>query len=212
MRKAIDSARHQKNIRAKTVGWFEMMGKQLSEPGILQENVYNMDETGVMLDELDTVKVLIARGDKEQRRGRAVKRVMITAVECVSADGRCLPPLIIFPGKALRTTWVMSHETPSWHYGCSDKGYNAASLNLYWVQHVFDPATRERAKDVMVFCLEKNIILCRQPSHATHKLQPLDVGVVSPLKTAYRDQPTPRDRHHDSQHSIWLVEGRPLPI
>ena len=42
--------------------------------------------------------------------------------------------------------------------------------------------------DVLTFCFENNIIICRQPSHATHKLQPCDIGVFSPLKTAYRDQ------------------------
>lgn len=47
------------------------------------------------------MKVLIARGEKEQRHGRALKRTMITAIECVSVDGRILPPLIIFPGKVL---------------------------------------------------------------------------------------------------------------
>lgn len=39
------------------------MGQQLSSPGVLPENVYNMDETGVILSDLDTVKVLIARSD-----------------------------------------------------------------------------------------------------------------------------------------------------
>ena len=126
------------------------------------------------------------------------------SVECISVDGGFLPPLVIFPGKTLRSTWV-SHETPGWHYGCSETGYNNSTLNLYWVQHVFDPATRERANgkpriliidgfgsqeslDVMTFCFENNITICRQPSHATHKLQPCDIGVFSPLKTAYRDQ------------------------
>ena len=31
-------------------------------------------------------------------------------------------------------------------------------------------------------------MLCRLPSHTSHKLQPCDVGVFAPLKTAYRDQ------------------------
>ena len=66
--------------------------------------MYNIDETSVMLSDLDTVKVLIARSDKEQRRSRVLKRTIITAVECVSADGRVLPPLIIFPGKVLHST------------------------------------------------------------------------------------------------------------
>jgi hypothetical protein len=38
------------------------------------------------------------------------------------------------------------------------------------------------------FCIENNIILCRLPSHTSHKLQPCDVGVFGPLKAAYRDQ------------------------
>jgi hypothetical protein len=30
--------------------------------------------------------------------------------------------------------------------------------------------------------------LCRLPSHTSHKLQPCDVGVFGPLKTAYREE------------------------
>lgn len=40
----------------------------------------------------------------------------------------------------------------------------------------------------MTFCYKNNIILCRLASHTSHKLQPCDVGVFGPLKTAYRDQ------------------------
>jgi hypothetical protein len=40
----------------------------------------------------------------------------------------------------------------------------------------------------MTFCYENNIILCRLPSHTSHKLQPCDVAVFGPLKTAYREQ------------------------
>lgn len=42
--------------------------------------------------------------------------------------------------------------------------------------------------EVLEFCFENNIILCRIPSHTSHKLQPCDVAVFSPLKTAYREQ------------------------
>lgn len=59
------------------------MGKQLSERGILQENVYNMDETGVLISNLNTVKVLASRVDVQSCRGVGLRRTMITAVECV---------------------------------------------------------------------------------------------------------------------------------
>jgi hypothetical protein len=55
--RAVDWQRHTKNIRTKVEHWFVIMDKQLSEWGVLQENVYNMDETGVLLSDLNTVKV-----------------------------------------------------------------------------------------------------------------------------------------------------------
>ena len=42
--------------------------------------------------------------------------------------------------------------------------------------------------ELIAFCLADNIILCRLPSHTSHKLQPCNVSVFSPLKAAYREQ------------------------
>jgi hypothetical protein len=48
--------RHEKNIYGKITHWFEVIGKILQDPAILAENVYNMDETGVMLSMPGSVK------------------------------------------------------------------------------------------------------------------------------------------------------------
>jgi hypothetical protein len=125
--KAIDWQRHEKNIRAKVEHWFEIMNKQLSQRDIVQENVYNMDETGVLLSDLNTVKVIVSSSDARRNRGVGLRRTMITAVEYISADGRCLPPLIIWPGKTLRATWI-AHNTPGWHYACNETGYMNSKL------------------------------------------------------------------------------------
>jgi hypothetical protein len=74
----------------------------LDGPDILSENVYNMDETGVMLSKLNSVKVLVANNDVRDYRGARVKRKIVTAVECISADGRCLKPIIIWPASTHR--------------------------------------------------------------------------------------------------------------
>ncbi len=42
--------------------------------------------------------------------------------------------------------------------------------------------------EILEFCFENNILLCRLPSHTSHKLQPCDVAPFAPLKAAYRDQ------------------------
>ena len=63
---------------------------------ILLENVYNMDETGVMLCKLDSVKVLVCKDDLRDYRGTNIKRTMVTAIKCISADGRSLLSMIIW--------------------------------------------------------------------------------------------------------------------
>lgn len=57
--------------------------------------MYNMDETGVILSMLGSVKILVGKDDLRDYRGAGVKRTMVTAIECVSANGRSLLPLII---------------------------------------------------------------------------------------------------------------------
>ena len=56
-----------------------------------------MDETGVLLSILGSVKVLVSKDDLQDYRGAGVKQTMVTAIECISADGRSLLPLIIWP-------------------------------------------------------------------------------------------------------------------
>jgi hypothetical protein len=202
--RAIDWKRDGRQIEDKVRHWFTIIGRELADPAILPENVYNMDETGVLLSVLNSLKVLVGKDDLRKHRGTTVKRTLVTAIECISADGRFLHPLIIWPAATHRSSWT-THPTPGWHYACSKTGYTNTEISLYWVEHVFDPQTRDRAGgrprllicdgfgtheslEIMKFCFTNHIILCRLPSHTSHKLQPCDVGVFSPLKTAYRAQ------------------------
>jgi hypothetical protein len=181
-----------------------VIGRVLKDPAISKENVYNMDETGVMLSMLGTVKVLVGKNDMRDYRGARVKRTMVTAIECISGDGRYLDPMIIWPAATHRSNWT-TFPTPGWQYACSDTGYTDSYISLQWLQRIFDPETRERARgkprvlicdgfgthetlEVLEFCFANNIILCRLPSHTSHKLQPCDVAVFAPLKAAYRGQ------------------------
>jgi hypothetical protein len=163
-----------------------------------------MDETGIMLSMLSCIKVLVGKDDMRNYRGARVKRETVTAIECISGDGRYLDPMIIWPAITHRANWTTYH-TPGWHYACSDSGYTDSKISLEWLKRVFDPQTKERANqrsrvlicdgfgthetlDALEFCFENNIILCRIPSHTSHKLQPCDVAVFAPLKAAYRDE------------------------
>jgi hypothetical protein len=99
--RALDWKRHEKNTYEKMTHWFEVIGRVLQDPAILPENVYNMDETGVMLSMPGSVKVLVGKDDMRDYRGARVKRTLVTAIECISGDGRCLKPMIIWPATKL---------------------------------------------------------------------------------------------------------------
>ena len=83
------------NIYDKVIQWFDVIREILQGPTILQENIYNMDETGVMLSKPNSFKVLVSKDNQHGYRGARVKRTTVTAVKCISADGRFLDPMII---------------------------------------------------------------------------------------------------------------------
>ncbi|TVY93491.1 hypothetical protein LAWI1_G001484 [Lachnellula willkommii] len=157
--RAMDWSRYDKNIYNKITHWFEVIEKELRRPDIDPRNVYNMDETGVMLSMLDGAKVLVGKDDRRDYRGARVKREMVTAIECVSAAGESLKPMVIWPAKTYRSNWTML-DTPRWHYACSTKGYNDAKISL-------DPA---RARAIT----KKNVL----PGWAKAGLYPLNLDRV----------------------------------
>lgn len=121
-----------------------MIGKVLQDPAILPENVYNMDETGVMLYILGSVKIVVNKDDPRDYRGAGVKRTMVTAIECISANDKSLLPMIIWPATTHRSNWT-TFPTPGWHYACSESRYTDSKISLEWLKCVFDPQTKGMA-------------------------------------------------------------------
>jgi hypothetical protein len=91
--RALDLNRY--DIYEKIEYWFAMIGKELRKPDIKPENVWNMDETSVMLLMLSCVKVLVSKDEQQNYRGAHVNRTTITTAEYISVSNRCLNPIII---------------------------------------------------------------------------------------------------------------------
>ena len=202
--KAMAWERYENNIYDKIIHWFEVIREVLQDPAILPRNVYNIDETGVMLCMLGSIQVPVSKDDPRGYRGAGIKRTIVTAIEYISANGRSLLPMIIWPATTYRSNRT-TFPTPGWHYACSESGYTDSKISLEWLKRVFDPQTREQANqkprvlicdgfgthetlEALEFCFENNIILYRLPSHTSHKLQPYNVVVFARLKEAYRDE------------------------
>jgi hypothetical protein len=57
--------------------------------------VYNIDETSVMLSMLCSVKVLVSKDNPRDYYSAQIKRITITAIECISGNSKYLNPIII---------------------------------------------------------------------------------------------------------------------
>lgn len=75
--------------------WFEIIDKILQDSAVVSKNVYNMNETEVMLSMLDFVKVLVDKNDLRGYKGAHVKRTVVIAVQCISANNKYLNSMIV---------------------------------------------------------------------------------------------------------------------
>jgi hypothetical protein len=89
--------RHENNIYDKITHWFEVIKEVLQDPAIPPQNVYNMDETGVMLCMLGSIQVLLSKDDPRDYRGAGVKRTIVTTIKYISVNSRSLLLMVIWP-------------------------------------------------------------------------------------------------------------------
>jgi hypothetical protein len=72
-----------------------VIGDVLYNLNVLLENIYNIDETRVILSIPGSIKVLIGIDNIRDYRGARIKRTLVTIIEYISGDGRYLTPIII---------------------------------------------------------------------------------------------------------------------
>lgn len=130
----------------------------------------------------------------------------VTVIECVSAMGEKIDPFIIFKGQNIMSSWIPTNVPPGWQFGCNATGWTNNYYGLKWIEH-FETVTRNRLQspddyrlllcdshdshisaEFVDFCIQKRIDLVLLPPHSSHILQPLDVGIFGPLKTAISHQ------------------------
>ena len=181
--------------------WFKLVEETRQTYGVLDQDIYNFDETGFAMGVAATSKVVTSA----DRVGRAVvvqpgNREWVTAIECVNASGWCLPPFVILSGKVHQSNWYRNLPL-DWTIAVSDNGWTTDELGVEWVKH-FDQHTAARTAGVYrllildghsshatpefdQYCANNKIITLCMPPHTSHLLQPLDVSCYSPLKRAY---------------------------
>jgi hypothetical protein len=146
--------------------------------------------------------VTSAERRSKARLAQPGNRDWITVIQGANSQGWVIPPFIIVAAKTQLTNWWAPRDIPlGWVLTTTYNGWTNNAEGLHWIKH-FDKHTKDRrlgARRLLVldgheshhstefeqYCQENNIITLCMPAHASHILQPLDVGCFGPLKKAY---------------------------
>ena len=176
---------------------------------ITGENIYNFDEKGFMIG----VGITSARvmTHEELASGEIIgasqdgSREWVSLLAAICAVPATIPPALIYQGESgdLRSTWVDDIGQDTVYFAATPTGWSNNKIGRQWLEMVFDKHTKKKAGargyrlllvdghcshvnlDFFDYADRNRIIVLVLPPHATHRLQPLDVGLFSPLSKAY---------------------------
>lgn len=190
--------------------WFQRL-QIPAVKAIKPENRWDFDEAGIMEGRGSNGLVLGSAESASIRKKQPGSRTWTSFLECVSATGRALLPLVIFKGRTLQQQWFPLDLRPfeGWKFVPHLKGWICDETALEWLRKVFLPNTIPEGTpkglmpseprllvcdgygshvtdEFMLECCRHNVYVLYLPAHTSHVLQPLDIAVFGPLKTSYR--------------------------
>lgn len=182
---------------------------QILEPQLTKINydparIFNVDETGVTIVQQKMTKVLCLKGQKQVGGISSAERgSLVTLVFCMNAAGLFVPPMFIFPRVNMKKE--LEDRAPAGStFGTHKSGWIQLHLFNKWFKHFIKYINANKEKPVILIldghfshtrnlelidlARENGIILISIPPHTSHKLQPLDVGFMSPFKKYYAEE------------------------
>lgn len=193
--------------------WFSVLEPLINRLGLRNhpERIFNSDETSFCLCGRPQ-RVLAKKGAKSpQYTIGGTGKENITVQGCISATGKLLPPYILYTGQRLMFNYMQGGPIGA-RYGISTKGWMCENNFIDWFRNLFIPSLPEERPVLLILdgheshvkyevrqlAKDNQIEIAKMPSHTSHLLQPLDLGIFKPLKQAY-------DR---SAHAFFLSERR----
>lgn len=187
--------------------WFVQVQQYLEENNLLDiledpTRIFNCDESAFFLcpkgegvltrKGAKTVYTASGNNDKEN----------LTVSLGASATGKLMPIFSIFPYKRMQTK-VLQKLPKEWAIGKSSNGWMTCKTFYEYITNIFyqfllkekvkfpvilflDGHTSHLCYALSTFCKEKGIILIALLPNSTHIMQPMDVTVFHPLKTAWK--------------------------
>jgi hypothetical protein len=208
---AIDAARKRADSAYRYTLYFELLSRKMQQYELRPEDIYNMDEKGFLIRMLVKGPRIFSKqkyitGGGFKQRLQDGNREWITSIACICADGTSLSPGLIYQASTsnIQDSWLQDFdpELHSCFFASSASGWTNDELGYAWLTNIFDRETKDKARrrwrllildghgshltmKFIDYCDTNRILLMTYPPHSTHSLQPLDVGIFSPLSTTY---------------------------
>ena len=139
--------------------WFDEIEALSARNRYETSNIYDMDENGYSIRSTQSSHVLVVvdepEKDSQLAKSKSINAIKkskgrqewVTAIECVSADGRALPPLMICKGQAQwNNCWLPQDvDIAGWQWYTSFTGWTSNWLCLKWLVKFFQPQTTPQA-------------------------------------------------------------------
>ena len=180
--------------------WFAEFEQFLLQHDLLDKpfRIWNCDESGFPLCP-KSGKVLALQGARNVYHLTGNSKEQITTLCCISAAGGIIPPMHVFPGERFSYNPLEGGVEGS-YFGKSTNGWMTQELFFGWITRHYaihlppgrpvcllvDGHSSHIDLDVSNSCQANQILLYCLPPHTSHVLQPLDVGLFSPMKHSWR--------------------------
>ena len=160
--------------------------------------IYNMDETSVSI--VHKVGKVVAQVGRRMvwSLTSGEKGKTHTIVTCVSASGFVLPPMIIYPRKKGIPDNFKKNALPGTAFENSETGWINQNIYAKWFQYflvnippmwpvllILDGHSSHITIETIELARSQDVHLLCLPSHSTHILNPLDIGVFKSFKSFF---------------------------
>lgn len=180
--------------------FFKNLSSVLNENHFEPQRIFNVDETGLPTVPTKATKIISYKGKKRVGTSTSQERgTNVTMALSVSATGQSIPPFYLFPRQKMKEVfmthashgavgiangsgWMTSEEFSKYmQHFIKHTGANAESPSLL----LLDNHTSHLSIEALDLAIKHGITMLSFPPHCTHRMQPLDITVFGPFKTAY---------------------------
>lgn len=184
--------------------FFDLLGSLIEKYKFSPNNIYNVDETGILTVPNKPSRVLSLRGKKQVGSLTSAERGDLVTVEmCISAAGVYVPPMFVFP-RVKENPRLMDDAPPGASAAYCKSGWINKDSFILWFNRFLEFSNPSAEKPVLLLldghkshtkslelielARKNNVVILTFPPHTTHRLQPLDVAAMAPLSAYYEQE------------------------